>query len=142
PGVTVRFTVTGSNSASGSGTTDANGQATFCYTGTVAGADAVSEYTRVNYNHFQESGETTGAAEKLWLPRGPTTLILTPPTATNTAGMHHGVSALSLHDALPILPGVTVRFTVTGSNSASGSGTTDANGQATFCYTGTVAGAD
>ena len=32
--------------------------------------------------------------------------------------------------------GVTVRFSVTGSVNTSGSDTTDANGEATFCYTG------
>ena len=142
PSVIVRFTVTGSNSASGSGTTDANGQATFCYTGTVAGTDAISAYADANNNNVQDPGEPTGAATKLWLPAAPATLVLTPPTATNTVGTQHCVTATVKDAGGNPVPGVTVRFTVTGSNSASGSGTTDANGQATFCYIGRVAGAD
>ncbi len=66
---------------------------------------------------------------------GATTLTLTPKTATNAAGQQHCVTA-TVQDAFgdPVA-GVTVRFSVSGSDSTSGSGTTDANGQATFCYT-------
>src|SRR5207249_11262221 len=112
PGVTVRFTVTGSNSASGSATTDANGQAVFCYTGTVAGADAITAFADANNNGMLDAGEPAGAATKAWVAGAPATLVLTPPTATNTVGETHCVTA-TVRDVFgnPV-SGVTVRFSV------------------------------
>jgi hypothetical protein len=69
-------------------------------------------------------------------------LSLDPPTATNLVGEQHCVTATLLDGALQPLAGETVNFTVTGANSATGSGTTDSNGEATFCYTGTNLGLD
>jgi Mg-chelatase subunit ChlD len=133
-GVTVQFTVTGANAASGTATTDANGRATFCYTGTNAGLDTITA----------QAPATTarGVATKLYVPGPPATLVLTPPTATNTVDTQHCVTA-TVRDAFgnPV-PGVTVQFTVTGANAASGTATTAANGRATFCYTGVNPGLD
>jgi hypothetical protein len=135
PGVTVRFSVTGANSASGSSTTDANGQASFTYTGTVAGDDTISAFADTDDDRTQDSGEPGDTAAKTWTAGPPATLTLSPETATNPVDSEHCVTA-TVEDAFgnPV-PGVTVRFTVAGSDSASGSATTDANGQATFCYT-------
>jgi hypothetical protein len=69
-------------------------------------------------------------------------LSLDPPTATNLVGEQHCVTATLLDGALDPLEGETVNFTVSGANSASGSNTTDSNGQAVFCYTGTNTGLD
>jgi hypothetical protein len=52
--VTVRFTVTGANSASGTCTTDANGQASFSYTGKVSGMDTISAFADTNNNGPQD----------------------------------------------------------------------------------------
>jgi hypothetical protein len=72
----------------------------------------------------------------------PVTLELTPPTATNEQGTSHTVTAhLEDGDGDPV-PGVTVFFDVTGANEASGSDVTDANGDATFTYTGANSGTD
>jgi hypothetical protein len=66
----------------------------------------------------------------------PTTLTLAPKTATNPVDTQHCVTA-TVKDALGTpVPGVTVRFSVTGSVTASGSRTTNSNGRARFCYTG------
>jgi hypothetical protein len=70
-------------------------------------------------------------------------ISLSPATATNPAGTSHTVTATVLHDCLPdgtgCVPeaGVTVTFTVdSGPNAgATGTGVTDANGQATFTWT-------
>src|SRR5439155_425690 len=62
-------------------------------------------------------------------------LTLMPKTATNPAGSQHCVTATVQDAFTDPVEGVTVRFTVSGSDSVSGSRTTDANGQATFCYT-------
>jgi hypothetical protein len=72
PGVTVRFSVTGSVTTSGSATTDANGEAIFCYTGPEApGTDAITAYADTNNNNVQDAGEPTGAAAKTWVASPP-----------------------------------------------------------------------
>jgi hypothetical protein len=138
PGVTVQFSATGANSASGTGTspTDANGQATFCYTGTVAGGDVITAYADTNNNGVQDPDEPSGRATKTWTPGPPATLTLSPHADTNTVDAQHCVTA-TVKDAYGNpTPNIIVRFSVTGSVNTSDSRTTDANGQATFCYTG------
>jgi uncharacterized repeat protein (TIGR01451 family) len=66
PGITVRFGVSGANSAAGSDVTDANGEATFAYIGTVAGTDTISAYADTDGNGSQETGEPGGTASKAW----------------------------------------------------------------------------
>ena len=70
-------------------------------------------------------------------------MALTPPTDTNAVGTQHCVTALVTGALDGPVPGVTVRFTVTGSIESSGSIVTDATGRAVFCYMGpTLPGAD
>jgi hypothetical protein len=136
PLVTVRFAATGANSASGSDVTDANGEATFCYTGTHAGTDTITAFADTNGNSIQDAGEPGDTATKVWTPGPPATLTLSPKTATNTVDAQHCVTA-TVEDAFGNpTPGIVVRFTVTGAVNTSGMKTTDANGQAMFCYTG------
>jgi hypothetical protein len=68
-GVTVRFSVTGANTASGSSSTGSNGQALFCYTGTNTGNDTISAYADLNKNGVQDPGEPSDTASKTWTPR-------------------------------------------------------------------------
>jgi hypothetical protein len=145
PGVTVRFSVTGANTASGSMATNASGVATFIYTGTHAGPDAIHAYADTNGSSTQNPGEPFADATKIWMPGAPATLVLTPPTATNVVGAQHCVMA-TVKDAFGNpTPGITVRFSVTPATSrtpSSGSAVTNAGGEATFCYTSTQTGAD
>lgn len=69
-------------------------------------------------------------------------LVLTPATATNTAGAQHCVTATVTDQFGNPVPGVPVNFVVTGANTNGGPGVTDASGVATFCYIGTHAGTD
>ena len=149
PDVTVRFTVTGSVNTSGSETTDANGQATFCYLGpTHVGADAITAFADANNNGSEDPGEPAGAATKAWVAGAPATLVLTPAAATNTVGARHCVTATVRDIFGNPVSGVTVFFSVgpsvptTFPSPSSGSGRTDANGQATFCYTASLPGVD
>jgi uncharacterized delta-60 repeat protein len=66
----------------------------------------------------------------------PASLTLSPKTATNELDTEHCVTA-TVKDALgnPV-SGVSVRFSVSGSVNTSGMATTDANGEAKFCYQG------
>ena len=75
----------------------------------------------------------------------PAKLLLTPPTASNTVGDPHTVTATVTDTFGNPTPGIVVRFTVLGaaatfSTPASGSDTTDAAGQATFTFTAALPG--
>jgi hypothetical protein len=72
PGVTVRFSVTGSVTASGSRTTNSSGRARFCYTGpALPGQDLIKAYADTNKNNTQDLGEPSETATKTWvLPSG------------------------------------------------------------------------
>jgi hypothetical protein len=136
PGITVRFSVSGANSAGGSAVTNASGQAQFCYTGTNAGTDTITAYADTDNDNTQDAGEPSGMATKIYVAAAPATLTLDPATATNPVDTEHCVTA-TVKDAFGNpTPGITVRFSVTGSVNTSGSATTDANGQAKFCYDG------
>lgn len=68
----------------------------------------------------------------------PGAITLDPPTATNPVGTDHTVTATVRDSAGALLPGVLVGFEViSGPNTgATGTATTDANGEAEFTYTG------
>jgi Big-like domain-containing protein len=147
PGITVRFTVSGANSASVAGLTDANGQTSITYAGTTAGTDTITAFADTNNNTTQDSGEPSDTAMKTWNAGAPATLTLLPKTATNTVGQTHCVTA-TVKDVLGNpLPGIVVRFSVptavaTFASPASGSGTTNTSGVATFCYSAALPGTD
>ena len=86
------------------------------------------------------SGSTQAAAvggrEVILIPREPTTVTLDPLADTNPVGTQHCVTATVRDQFDDPMEGVVVRFSVTGSVTTSGSATTDANGEAEFCYTG------
>lgn len=126
PGVVVNFTVSGANTNGGAGVTGANGQAQLCYVGTVAGNDTITA----------NAAGLTATAQKTWRAGAPASLVLTPATDTNTVDDQHCVTATVRDQFGNATPGITVRFSVTGSVTTSGSATTNAVGQAQFCYTG------
>jgi hypothetical protein len=66
----------------------------------------------------------------------PTTLALSPSSATNTVGAQHCVTATVEDQFGQPSPDIVVRFSVTGSVSKTDSGKTDAAGLAKLCYTG------
>jgi hypothetical protein len=71
-GVTVRFSVGGSVTASGSATTNASGQAQFCYTGpSKPGKDQVKAYADTNNNGVQDPGEPSDTATVTWVSPAP-----------------------------------------------------------------------
>jgi hypothetical protein len=70
------------------------------------------------------------------------TLTLTPETAVNPVGTQHCVVATVTDQFGNPVVGVRVDFSVEGAHTVLGFSNTDANGQAPFCYQGTVAGTD
>jgi hypothetical protein len=68
PGITVRFRVTGAVNTTGSVTTNAAGQAQFCYTGPgLPGADVITAFADTNGNGTQDAGERSDTATKTWI---------------------------------------------------------------------------
>jgi hypothetical protein len=88
------------------------------------------------YRGGTQDPAAVGGRQVIIIPREPATLTLTPAADTNPVGTEHCVTATVRDQFGDPLPGVTVRFSVTGSVSDSGSATTNASGQATFCYDG------
>lgn len=144
PGVTVTFTVvSGPNTGTtGTGVTDASGNASFTYTSNgTAGTDTIEAC-------FTDKAGTKHCARatKNWVVP---TITLTPATATNTVGSSHTVTAIVTLNGTPE-PNVLMNFTVSGINSgatgtcsANANCTTDANGQVSFTYTSNgLAGTD
>jgi uncharacterized protein (DUF2141 family) len=142
-GVRVTFSVSGANPRTPtSATTNASGQATFTYTGVVAGTDTISAYADTNSSGTQDAGEPSGTAAKVWVAAAPATLVLTPATDTNVVGTSHTVTATVRDEFGNPASGIIVRFSVSGANTASGNCTTGTQGLCTFTYTGTHVGTD
>jgi hypothetical protein len=145
---TILFSVAGANEASGIRTTDANGQATFTYTGRNVGGDTITACYDANTNETCELAELKAVATKTWIEgaREPATLALSPKTAIGKAGSEHCVTATVTDASGSPAPNVEVVFSVGRATLAvplaSGTVTTGATGQATFCYTGTKVGTD
>jgi hypothetical protein len=114
------------------------GPQTIPFTETITAPTVPGNYT-CTITAVQTPGGPTTAIETVNLtvtPGNPATLTLAPKTATNTVDAQHCVTA-TVKDAFNNpTPNITVRFTVTGAVNTSGSRTTDAAGQAQFCYTG------
>ena len=136
-GATIEFEVTGANMAAGVDVTDGNGEAEFTYTGTNAGDDTITACYNADASP-DGSCEAFASATKTWVAPVPTTLTLDPKADTNPVDTEHCVTATVRDQSGNPMPGITVRFQVTGSVNTSGSVTTDANGEAEFCYQGPV----
>jgi hypothetical protein len=134
-GATIQFEVTGANSATGANVTDSNGQATFTYTGVFTGDDTITACYNAD-NSADGSCEAVASARKSWVIGPPASLVLDPATDSNPVDAQHCVTTTVRDAADNPTPGITVRFSVSGSVNTGGSAVTDANGQATFCYTG------
>ena len=71
PGATILFQATGANAASGSDTTDASGEATFSYTGTGVGDDAIGACYDVDSSGTCDAGEPFASAQASWTNAAP-----------------------------------------------------------------------
>jgi Ca2+-binding RTX toxin-like protein len=70
-GVTVRFSVTGANTTSGTGITGASGNATFTYTGATPGTDTITALADSDHDGVRDPGEPVGTATKTWTAGAP-----------------------------------------------------------------------
>jgi uncharacterized repeat protein (TIGR01451 family) len=133
-GPRVDFAVTGANTATGFAEAGADGTAEFCYTGTNAGADTITGAV----------GSVSGSAGFTWT-EGPGELAvsLAPATSTGPVGSGYTATATVTRGGTPEA-GLSVGFVVlSGPNvGETGTGTTNAAGEATFSYTSTATGTD
>jgi len=135
PGTKVDFTRSGSNAGAGSVATDGDGNAQYCYTGTHAGVDTVAAAVDANT-------AINGSATVAYAPASPAHVALAPKSSTPTVGSQQCETATVTDAYGNVTPGTGLAFSVTGANPGTGSGSAGGDGQATYCYTGTHAGAD
>jgi RHS repeat-associated protein len=139
-GVTVHFTVASGPNAGRTtqAVTDANGVATFSYSGTTAGTDTLSaSITNASGGLIQSSSVTA-----LWLPT--VQLALSPPSATQAVGTPYNATLLATDASHQPVAGLTVTFQVASGPNAGKTArqTTGANGQTLYSYTSASAGTD
>lgn len=67
PSANISFVVSGNNTSSGWSLTDVNGEASYSYIGTHAGADNITAYFDSNGNGSFDEGEPSHSATKYWL---------------------------------------------------------------------------
>lgn len=159
-GINVYFDITGAHTQSGWGGSDGSGCGTFqtdgvgrvdfTWTGSVAGTDDITVTVDADSN-CDLTGETlieTGT--KTWMLASTIDLVLSGSDTDGEVYWRDGAGAASTQEVTSTvydqfgnpMPGVTVYFEVTGANPGSGSSSTDAFGQATYTWSGTVAGTD
>jgi hypothetical protein len=80
-------------------------------------------------------------SKEITAPPPEPTITLAPATSENPVRTTHTVTATATEGGAPV-PGKEVTFTVTGANPQTGTGTTNASGEATFTYKGENAGED
>jgi hypothetical protein len=109
------------------------------YTSTVVGDHEITATYSGSPAHAGSSGSTTVTVT----PGPPAIVTVDPPAAVNEIDTEHCVTATVTDAFGNPTPGVTVFFEVTGSNQASGTGTTGGDGETEeFCYTGRLFGED
>ncbi|HEX2045262.1 MAG TPA: Ig-like domain-containing protein [Gaiellaceae bacterium] len=150
-GVIVRFDVEGASEEDtspadedASRTTDQNGQAMHCYQGPeTVGTDTIHAYADNDRDNEQDAiVEPFDDATKTWLPGSANRLTLEPKADENPVDTEHCVVATVEDVFFNPVPGVRVRFVVTGTVEKQHVEQTNTAGEADFCYTSTKAGAD
>jgi uncharacterized protein (DUF2141 family) len=141
----VRFSVSGANAAAETGaTTNADGQASFEYTGANAGTDTIRAYADVNRNGALDIGEPFATALQTYVAQQPATIEFLQPSLAATVGQEV-VLTVRVRDVTgnPVA-GTDVRFSRTGANPAEPGAPvqTTAQGEAVLRYQGTNDGTD
>jgi hypothetical protein len=114
-------------------TTDGNGKTSYYYTGKNTGTDTI----------VATVDSLSAKATKEWYTVvKPAKIDLSPSVGRNAPGTRHTVTATIWSTDGKPMPGVVVTFTVSGTNRASGSATTDGNGKASFSYGSKTEGKD
>ena len=111
------------------------------------GALCVTQHgTRYNDGTISDKSSLVRISSGFAIPPGirpvPTSVVVTPVTATSPAGtMDCAVATVTDQYQKPMV-GISVNFVITGANATTAVVTTDVNGQAQLCYSGANAGTD
>jgi Bacterial Ig-like domain (group 1) len=137
PDAHVVFNVTGANPQGPKAvTTNSAGQAVLTYTGGNAGTDTINAFVDLNANNTRESNEPQATAVTHAVQIVAATIQLLPGNSVVNENAQPTFRATVLDASGAPIPGVVVRFSVTGVNPASASATTNASGTASFQYPG------
>jgi len=122
--------------------TDADGVASFSYSSTVTGTDSVqASVTNINNGTFYSNPATV-----VWTAPPPASAgsLTMDPTGlvTTTVNQPQRFTVTALNGSGNAQPNLAVTLAITGANATTLFATTDAHGQATFAYTGTITGLD
>ena len=109
---------------------------TVAYSSTKASQQTITASYEGDLIHQPSSGSTVVVVE----PGPPAVVTLDPPADENPVDTQHCVTATVTDRFGNPTPNIAVVFSVTGSNSATGTDRTDAVGEAEFCYTGVLIG--
>lgn len=125
-------------------TTDDNGNAQFCYTGTKPGSDNIQFVSDQNGNGHYDSGEVYAFANLTWI--APDQIDVSPNPQTLTVDHQACVTAHASYSNAPVpqmqllVLGNGIGLSV--NDVPDSTVTTDDNGDAQLCYTGTKPGSD
>ncbi len=120
---------------------------TFTYHNTMTGQDTVRAYIDADNSGTYNNGELSGTATVTWIAGPATSIVVTPPTPTQTVGTDQTETATVTDQyGNNVADGTTIKWVVEGTNAgtaspATGSGTTS-SGQVTFTYHNTKPGTD
>jgi len=140
-GEAVHFAVTGVGApdpASGDDTTDADGEATFTFSNVTAGMNTITACVDADAGSDCDEAELSDTATKTWTADEAAAIALTPETDTNPINTDHTVTATVTDEFGNPVAAEDVHFAVSGGGTpvpATGEGTTNASGQATFTFT-------
>jgi Bacterial Ig-like domain (group 1)/Family of unknown function (DUF6519) len=135
PDARVVFTVAGANPQPAKAVmTNSAGQAVFSYMGGNAGTDTINAFVDLNANNTRESNEPQATALTHTVEIVAQSIQLLPSGGVANEGTKPVFNATVRDPAGAPIAGVVVRFSVTGANPATGSGTTNANGVVSFAY--------
>jgi hypothetical protein len=150
-GSSIVFSVSGPNAQDSTArTTDFDGAASFCYTGTQNGTDTITAFADSDGSGTRQTTEPQDTATKHWLATQPQ-ISLSPPSASNPINTRHTVTA-TVSDGTGPVAGANVFFSATGTgqffacdedfDDADGFVRTNASGEASCTYTSEIAGLD
>ena len=124
-------------------TTGADGKATCSFTNSFGGTVQYTAFHDSDGDQQPDAGEANAQASVRWRSQPPATITISPTAETMIAGTQR-CNSITVHDADGVgTADRIVRYRVTGANPLpEGQATTDFNGSAQGCYTGTSPGTD
>ena len=145
-GADVHFAVSADGTptpASGEGTSNASGKATFSFSNSAEAANTITACVDANHDNSCAGETITATATKTWGTPRPTAVELTPASASNKEGTQHFLTGTVTDQFGDPIAGGAVLFSVSSEGTpspTSGADVSDATGATTFNFTNNTAG--